>query len=375
MNTVVSKRIRVKDIAEHIRAEISQKRLKAGTAVLSARAFASKFKVSVLTANRALNKLVDEGILYRIQGSGTFVKGSQFGGSMVIGIADMSDTQNDPGKYAANGIFLDSCLTQLSKYDCKVKYLSYKDFCEFEKMSSLLNSIDGLVISASYLDARTKKIFERYKGILTFYRNEYIIDIPCNQVIPDLDIGIKEVFNKISPNNYQGIIIISAEHSNAHARCSHFLKQSLKAGFKEETIIEKHISLSAETNVRLKSYQFALEMIDQFSNKLVFCTSDFISLGLLDAARESGIMPGVDFDLVSYDNLEAYGMHPFTEPFLTTIDFPRKEVAKKAVELTVAAVKKRDRCQHIIKVPTHLIIRETGLKNKIKETKNGSQKK
>jgi GntR family transcriptional regulator, arabinose operon transcriptional repressor len=362
MNTVVSKRVRVRDIADHIRAEINKKRLKAGTAVMSARAFASKFKVSMLTANRALNKLVDEGILYRIQGSGTFVKGNQLAGSMVIGIADMSAEQNNPGEYASNGIFLDSCLMQLSKYDCKVKYLSYKDFCEFEKMPSILNSIDGLVISASYLDERTEKIFEKYKGVLTFYRNEYIIDLPCNQVIPDLNTGFAEIFNNISPKDYQGIVIIGAEHLNAYVRCSHFLKQALKAGFKKTDIIESHILIETNTNVRLKGYESSLKMLEQFRNKLVFCASDLIALGLIDAANENGIKPGEDFDLISYDNLEAYGMHPFVEPFLTTIDYPKKDIARKAVELTVTAVKKRDNCHHIVKVPTHLIIRKTGLK-------------
>ena len=363
MNTVVSKRTRVRDIADYIRAEINQKRLKPDTAVLSARAFASKFNVSTLTANRALNKLVNEGVLYRVQGSGTFIKGTHSTSSMVIGIADISAEQNTPGEYAASGIFLDSCLMQLSKYDCKVKYLSYRDFCEFDRMPELLNSTDGLIISASYIDKKTEKIFEKYKGILTFYRNEYILDMPCNQVIPDLDTGLMEAFSGISPDDYDGIIIIGAEHSNAYARCSHFLKQALKAGFKKADIIEEHL-ITSTVNARMQGRQTALKMLKQFRNKLVFCASDLIAFGLIDAVQENNITPGKDFDLVSYDNLEAYGMHPFMEPSLTTIDHPKREIARKAVELTVAAVKKNDNCQHIVKVPTHLIIRQTGLNKK-----------
>lgn len=365
MNTVTSKRVRVRDVADYIRAEINQKRLKPDTAILSARSFASKFNVSVLTANRALNKLVDEGILYRVQGSGTFIKGNSHNTSpMVIGIADMSPDQNDPVKYAANGIFLDVCLTQLSRYNCKIQYLSYDEFCKFNKIPALLESIDGLVVSASYLDKKTREIFEKYKGVVTFYRNEYLIDLPCNQVIADLDTGIKEVFNKVSPNDYNGVIIVAAEHSNAHVRCDHLARQAVKAGFKKEHIIEKYVPVSEKANVRLESCQLAEDMLDQFSGKLVFCTSDIIAFGLLDTFQKNGIKPGTDFDMISYDNLEAYGMHPFSEPLLTTIDFPKKEIARKTVELTVAAVKKRDKCQHIIKVPTHLIIRKTGLTNK-----------
>ena len=366
MKSVISKRVRVKDIAAKIREEVSQKRLKAGTAVMSARGFASRFNVSLVTANRALNQLVAEGVLYRIQGSGTFVKGDQFGGSMVIGIADMPDIQSDPGRYAANGIFLDSSLTQLSKHECKIQYISYDDFCEYEKTPSLLNSIDGLIISASYLDSKTRRIFENYKGVLTFFRNEYIIDMPCNQVIPDLDSGFAEVFKPISPEDFDGIIIIGAHHRNAFARCEHFKKQARKAKFDTSNIIEKHLRLSSDNNIRFLSCQFALKMLKHFKNKLIFCASDFISLGLLDAAAKGGFKPGKDFILVSYDNLEDYGMHPFAEPFLTTIDYPKKEIAKRAVELTIAAVKNHDRCQHIIKVPTNLIIRQTGL-NKPRE--------
>jgi prepilin-type N-terminal cleavage/methylation domain-containing protein/prepilin-type processing-associated H-X9-DG protein len=372
MNTIVSKRVKVRDVADHIHSEISSKHLKAGTAVLSARAFASKFDISVFTANRALNKLVDEGVLYRIHGSGTFVKGSQPNTSMLIGIADTPIKESTPAEYAASGIFLDTCLRHLSKHDCKIKYISYNDLCEFEKNLTFLNSLDGLIISSSYFDEKTKKFFEKYKGVLTFYRNEYIIDLPCNQIVPDLDTGFSEVFNSTSPDSHDGIVIIGAEHSNAYARCSHFLKHALKAGFKKEDVIENHILIAKGNNVRMAGYQYALKKLEQLRNKLIFCASDLIALGLTDAAQENGLKPGVDFDLISYGNLEAYGMHLFVEPFLTTIDYPKKEISQRAVELTVEAVKKHDRYQHIVKVPTHLITRQTGLNNKT--TKQRRQK-
>jgi DNA-binding LacI/PurR family transcriptional regulator len=362
MNTVVSKRIRVKDIARQIRNEISRKCLEDGSKVISARALAAKLKISVLTANRALDILSKEDILYRVHGSGTFVKGNQFSNSIVIGIADTPDSQDAPWRYATHGIFLDSCLTQLSKADFKIKYLSYEDFCELGSIPSLLNSIDGLIISAAYLDKKTINIFKNYKGVLTFYRNEYFIDIPCNQVIPNLKTGFSEVFNRISPDEYEGIIIIGANYANANARCSQFFKQALEAGFKKDDILEKNISMLPHLDVHNQSYQAVKKICKSFKGKLVFCASDLIAFGLIDAAKENGIKPGKDFALISYDNLEEYGMHPFSEPFLTTIDYPKKEIALKAVELTIDAVRQGENYHHTIKVPTHLIVRKTGLK-------------
>ena len=62
---------------------------------MSARDFAARFKVSMLTANRALNRLVDEGLLYRVQGSGTYVKEIQpysnaLGDDLESGLANAS---------------------------------------------------------------------------------------------------------------------------------------------------------------------------------------------------------------------------------------------------------------------------------------------
>ena len=79
--------------------------------------------------------------------------------------------------------------------------------------------------------------------------------------------------------------------------------------------------------------------------------------------HENGIVPGKDVQLVSYDNLEGYGMVPYERPIITSVDFQRDEVARRAAELTIAQIENNDNCLHIIKTPTHLVIRETGLQD------------
>ena len=62
-----------KRIKEHIENLIRSGRLKVGDAIPPESALTEQFKVSRMTANRALRELTDEGVLVRVQGSGTFV--------------------------------------------------------------------------------------------------------------------------------------------------------------------------------------------------------------------------------------------------------------------------------------------------------------
>lgn len=60
-------------IREHLLEEIDAGRLKAGEKVPSERELADSFKISRMTVRHALTELVNEGVLYRHQGKGTFV--------------------------------------------------------------------------------------------------------------------------------------------------------------------------------------------------------------------------------------------------------------------------------------------------------------
>lgn len=62
-----------RNLRDTIAREIHEKSLAPGTPILSTVQMSEKYDVSFVTANRAINELVAEGILYRKRGSGTFV--------------------------------------------------------------------------------------------------------------------------------------------------------------------------------------------------------------------------------------------------------------------------------------------------------------
>ena len=79
-----------KRIKEHVENLIRSGRLKDGDAIPPESALADQFKVSRMTANRALRELTDEQILIRVQGSGTFVAQQKYQSTLVVilGIAE-----------------------------------------------------------------------------------------------------------------------------------------------------------------------------------------------------------------------------------------------------------------------------------------------
>jgi DNA-binding LacI/PurR family transcriptional regulator len=356
--------MRSQDIAENIRTEIAQKKLVHGSPIMSSRDIARHYKVSMLTANRALNRLVDENILYRVQGSGTYVKGvSSVPRSLNIGYCETLTHNSDPGVHAASGVLVDSCLAGFRKKNCTVKIIPYQDLIKRDLAEKAFDGMDGLLVSSSYIDEKTMPFFETFKGPVTVYRNEFIGDWPFNQVIPDLATGMLETVRRIDREKISGVIVVSSQHSNADARMHEFIRQAEAAGIAREKIEVINVSLQIGDNGRLSGYRAGRKLLPDCRGKFIFCTSDFITFGLIDAMHENGMIPGKDVQLVSYDNLEGYGMIPYEHPIITSVDFPKDEVAHRAAELLITQIESNDNCLHIIKVPTHLVIRETGLQN------------
>ena len=364
MEIALERRMRSQDIAESIRTEIAQKKLIHGSPIMSSRDIARHYKVSMLTANRALNRLVNEDILYRVQGSGTYVKGAASAPrALNIGYCEIIAHDNDPGRHAAFGVLTDSCMSIFRKKNCSIKIIPYQDLLKRDLAEKAFAGLDGLLVNSSYIDEKTMPFFEAFKGPVTVYHNEFIGDWSFSQVIPDHVTGMRETVRRIDQTKISGVIVVSCSHSNADARLHEFVRQAEAAGIARAKIEIIDVPLQIGDNGRMSGYRTGRKILPECRGKFIFCTSDFITFGLIDAMHENGIVPGKDVQLVSYDNLEGYGMVPYERPIITSVDFPKDEVARRAAELLIAQIENNDNCLHIVKVPTHLVIRETGLQN------------
>ena len=89
----------------------------------------------------------------------------------------------------------------------------------------------------------------------------------------------------------------------------------------------------------------------------LFATSDMLALGALEAIQESGRRVPQDMSVIGFDDIAQVGR---THPALTTVAFPKREMAQQAVELLLRAVSAGKPPTNVVSMlrPT-LVIRES----------------
>ena len=88
----------------------------------------------------------------------------------------------------------------------------------------------------------------------------------------------------------------------------------------------------------------------------IFALNDLMALGALRAAAEDACTVPGDLAVVGYDDLE---IARFTNPPLTTIAQPKKEIGVKAIELLVDRISRKDRSPTRLVLPPELIVRRS----------------
>jgi LacI family transcriptional regulator len=88
----------------------------------------------------------------------------------------------------------------------------------------------------------------------------------------------------------------------------------------------------------------------------IFALNDLMALGALRAAAEAGCSVPQNLAVVGYDDLE---LAQYTNPPLTTIAQPKKEVGAQAIHLLVDRIARKDRAPSRLVLPPELIVRRS----------------
>lgn len=152
---------------------IQTKELNPGNKVLSEAKLCKKYNVSRITVTRAINELVAEGYLYRIQGKGTFVKGKQLSEG-VSQLASFTDRMKE------KQLKLETKVLETSSVKTPLKMANFFNLPNDKNVIMLkrLRIVDGelLCLSISYL---IPEIF--YWTTLEDMENESLYDLLENK--------------------------------------------------------------------------------------------------------------------------------------------------------------------------------------------------
>ena len=178
------------------------------------------------------------------------------------------------------------------------------------------------------------------------------------QVLADWEAGIREVLEQIDIAKFHKYLLLGVANPRVRSvLLDGFRRQSLYYGIRADQIKEIQVQPHADFSQQLAGYKFGMNMeLDE--KNFIFCSSDFIAYGVLEAWRERGIPVG-KYPLVGCFNMEGHGVKPFDEPMVTSINHDKDELVRRSVQLLISSLENNDYCPKISKIPSRLVIRKT----------------
>jgi len=215
---------------------------------------------------------------------------------------------------------------------------------------------DGLVMAG-----RTRRIVEALEdlarqGIPTAVLKYHSAELRIPSVSIDLDSGGFAAADHLIRLGHRRIAHIAdrAPFSERAVDRTFGYKRALRqAGIRlEESWI------AAADNSFLGGYEAMQSLLDTGRERptAVFAFNDLMAVGALRAIRERGLSVPGDVAVVGFDGID---LGQYTNPTLTTIDHPRHELGRLAVEMVLDRLEGRepDLTEHVL--PGRLVVRES----------------
>ena len=350
---IYGRQTKTAELAEKLRNELLAERLAKDSPVMSVRELAEHFSVSTVTANRVLNLLVDQDILYRKPQSGTFIKHEPPVIPAVAYAGPLPDPENaDPIKNDATL----SLLEHFTELGIKPMLIPFHTLRHPALAERELRRSNGLLIDASFIDGDTLKTLWNYPGRIVIAGNSYIENrLPCSQVIPDFTEVLLE-FDRFSPfAEYDQILILSAGHRNSIAGAETVRQILDRRQVAEKKIEEIRLETSGAVNAYMRASRYFSQCGKLPEKTLIVSMSEYFSQAVREVFFSRESMP----DILSFDNLEGHGKEPEESPFFTSVDCRMGLTVCRALDLLCGQLKNPKQEQTILRIPAKLIIRKS----------------
>lgn len=322
----------------------------------SAREVASRFGISLPTAHEIINQLVKEGLLYRVRGSGTFIRRDKTRDSLRIALLDMPVRAVPQSLYHVFEEEINHIYNLLRSRNFQVQIISYFELRNRVQALELLRSFDGLLISFTYLDQYSFPLFQESKTPFVVFLHSYEIDQPCSQVYADFLPGMMEALKLVVPSRRENPVIFTETNVSCQASCDLWKKSLQNFGIpseKIETVVIDYLRRSFEC------YKYVRVYHEKLAKKLILTSSDGLACDLIAAFMLENYQPGKDFHVISCGDREAQGFRFSDEPMITSIGVPEKQIINEAVKLLLRLIESPSDCIYLTKIPSRLTIRKS----------------
>lgn len=319
-------------VVHWIKTQIQQKHFSPNEKILSENELSAQFSLSRQTIRHAISVLEEEGILTRVQGSGTYISDNCFTNLYKRTRIAVVPTYVDSYIFPKTIQGIEQVLTE-NGYSMELVFTNNMMEREKEILENIIEKDDiaGMIIEPTKSglpnpnEGLYQKLLEKKLPIIfinSFYPN---LDIP-HVSLDDRDAAVKAVEALISAGHKNIAAILKMDDGQGHRRYTGYMEAMNKAGLptKDENIIW----IDTE-DVRHPEYYK-----DKLLSKLpgcsaIFCYNDEVALNLMTLLNEEGIKIPTHISIVSIDDSELAQLATIK---LSSIPHPLNKLGEKAAE-------------------------------------------
>ncbi len=318
-------------LKEFIKGSIENGELKPGQKIFSENELAARFSISRHTVRQAVGEMVNEGLLYRTQGSGTFVssvKGNRKEKSRIIGvITTYLDDYIFPGIIKS----IDNVLSSQG-YSLILSHTDNKVEREAQCISNMLQrNVDGFIIepTKSALPNPNQKLYTDMikKGIPFVQINGYYPGQEYSYVVEDDEAGGNMAASHLFQLGHRKIGgIFKVDDIQGHNRYRGVVRAYRDRGLLiAEDAVVWYTTEDMENLFEENRGDILLKRLGDCT--AVVCYNDQAAIRLLDLFRRAGKRVPEDISVVSFDDSELANVSDIK---LTSVAHPGRKLGEKA---------------------------------------------
>lgn len=217
-------------------------------------------------------------------------------------------------------------------------------------------SVDGILFMSSSMSLQMvqEAVENQIHAVVLDWEDSHLQEMAATITI-NFESGIQQAIRHLVEGGHQRIAHVSGPLSlwTAQVRKQCFLKAL------EQNGLDPQQAIIIEGDLRIEGGQKTFEQLWQLNPRptAVFAANDLMALGLVWAARNSGLDLPRDLSVIGLDDIDLASK---VSPSLSTIALPRREIGKMAMQMLLEMIRNgKEAAKSRITVDTTFVLRQS----------------
>lgn len=343
--------------AELIKDLIRSKGLKKGTKLPSIRTMADHLSISPNTVCRVLQLLENEGAIYRVHGSGTFVNSDMTTEYSILCLIDHFYPQAAHDSYIHDIIAGNQHWFSEQSHHYMMKILGSKSSVPLNPTAILGTPKPAGIVLGTKLSDKWIRVAHQ-TGLPTVMLNRHWSEGGISAVVPDNQDGAEGISRHLWALGHRRVAVLCSIHQ---AETNTIERRDSVVGFWNEHGAGEQIkvwNIDYTVPERIDSnYDFALmDIIGNFKPTAIIGCNDYSAWHAYQNIKRIGLRIPEDISVVGFQDLALASQ---LNPGLTTVRVDTKTMGILAAEHIDRCIQGKERPGQIIRTPLQLIIRDS----------------